>query len=193
MRRSLSFTGILVVSALLLGGCASGPSIDYDPSFDFSVAQSFDIADPATAQTGDPRIDSPLINKRIHTAIDTVLVNRGYRAVSDSPAITVHYRVSKRSGVDSRNSGVPAGIGTYRRGGGAAAIGYNYPAYDIVSYEEGVLTIDVIHTADNKLVWRGSSSRRLGESGTRPEAVTTAVNEVVAEILEEFPPGKRQQ
>lgn len=192
MRSLAFFAGLLALSAMLLSGCASRPSIDYDPDFDFAVVQSFSVVDPAAAQTGDPRLDSPLINQRIHAAIASVLDSRGYRNDSEAAHVSVHYHVGKRSGIESRSSGVSMGMGTYRRGSGAA-IGYNYPAYDVVSYDEGILTIDMIDPADNTLVWRGSSSRRLSEGGATPEATTKAVNDVVAEILQEFPPGRGQQ
>lgn len=187
----LSTVGLAIV-ALGLHGCASRPNIDYDQNFDFAVVKNFTIADPPATQTGDERLDSPLINQRIHTAIATAMDSRGYRAVEESPDIAVRYHVGKRSGVESRNTGISIGVGTYRRGTGAA-IGYGYPAYDVASYAEGVLTIDMIDPADNRLVWRGSSSRRLGESGMTPEATTRTVNEVVAEILERFPPDGSQR
>jgi type IV pilus biogenesis protein CpaD/CtpE len=192
MPRTLFATVMPATLALLLGGCASKPNIDYDPSFDFAVVRHYRISDPVTSDTGDPRIDNPLLFQRIHAAISAELDNRGYRAADDSADITVHYTLGKREGVEARNSGVSIGVGTYRRGSGAA-IGYNYPAYDITSYEEGVLTIDMLDSPDKRLVWRGSSARRLSETGITPEAITKAVNEVVAEILEQFPPGRSRQ
>jgi len=192
MRRFPVIAIILSISTLVLASCASRPNVDYDQTFDFAIVRTFDILNPAEPQNGDPRIDSPLINKRIHAAIAAVLADQGYRAVSETPDIAVRYHVGKRSGVESRNSGVSVGVGTYRRGSGAA-IGYGFPANDVTSYEEGVLTIDIVNAADNKLVWRGSSSRRLSDRGTTPEATTKAVNEVVAEILQQFPPDRRKQ
>jgi hypothetical protein len=192
MRRVPVFAFLLSVTTLLLAGCASRPNVDYDQTFDFAIVRTFNILSPAETQSGDPRIDSPLINERIHAAIAAVLAGQGYRAVSETPDIAVRYQVGKRSGVESRGSGVSMGVGTYRRGSGAA-IGYGFPANDITSYEEGILTIDIMNAADNKLVWRGSSSRRLNDHGTTPEATTKAVNEVVAEILQQFPPGHGKQ
>jgi len=192
MPRTPFVTMILTALVLSLGGCASEPNIDYDPSFDFAVVRHYRISDPVASQTGDPRIDNPLLFQRIHAAISNELDIRGFRAADESADITVRYSLSKRGGVEARNSGVSIGVGTYRRGSGAA-IGYNYPAYDVTSYEEGVLTIDMTDSPDNRLVWRGSSARRLSESGITPEAITKAVNEVVAEILEQFPPDRSRQ
>jgi hypothetical protein len=81
------------------------------------------------------------------------------------------------------------GVGTYGR---HSAIGmtYGYPGY-VESYERGILTIDMLQGTDKKLVWRGSSGRRLYD-GRTPEKSTKEINAVVKEIIDKFPPGKKK-
>ena len=67
---------------------------------------------------------------------------------------------------------------------------YGYPGY-VESYERGILTIDVLNGSDKKLVWRGSSGRRL-YNGFSPEQSTKVINAVVKEILDKFPPGSKK-
>jgi len=130
------------------------------------------------------------MHERIHKAIANVLQTRGYREVTEGADIDVTYHISKKQGVESRGSGVSFGFGRYS-GGSAVGVGYGFPGYDVSSYEEGILTIDMLKTADQKLIWRGSTGRRLYD-GTTPESSTEQVNEVVGKILDEFPPGREK-
>jgi hypothetical protein len=54
-------------------------------------------------------------------------------------------------------------------------------------YERGTLLIDILLPAERTLVWRGSASGRLRETSD-PAKREQRINDVVARILDRFPP-----
>jgi hypothetical protein len=59
----------LAGTAVVLAGCASGIKVqtDFDPQQDFSQYHTFVWAAPP--QTNDPRLDSPLAQRRLQAAV----------------------------------------------------------------------------------------------------------------------------
>ncbi len=176
------FTGIL-----LLTGCATTANVDYDQRYDFSRLQTIVIEAPATAATPDARINSPLVMQRLDEAIRRNLATRGYRVVTDNADATLRYQLGSRSGLESYNSGVSIGYGRFGRNHGFG-LGYDFPFYDTASYDDSVLTIDIV-APDDSLLWRGTDSRRLVD-GMTPEKLDRLINELVGSTLANFPPGR---
>lgn len=173
-----------------LSGCATSVNVDYDEKIDFNALKSFAILPADESKTDDIRISSPLFATRVSNALTSTLSNRGYKKEESSPDFFVTYHLRIKQEVESRNTGMRVGVGSY---GSHSAIGmsYGFPAYDVYSYERGILTIDILN---NKkiLIWRGSTSRVLNDSKT-PKEDDKTVNEVVAQILEKFPPEIKSQ
>ena len=183
--RSLLIMGTI----LLLAGCGAMVNVDYDQQANFQALRTFTLIPTPETKTGDERLDSPLVDKRIREAIVATLLQRGYREVKDNPDFAVAYQLGIRKETDSQRTSMTVGVGTYYP---HSAIGmtYGYPGY-VESYERGILTIDVLNGSDKKLVWRGSSGRRL-YNGFSPEQSTKVINAVVKEILDKFPPGSKK-
>jgi hypothetical protein len=179
---------ILVVISLL-AGCGTTVNVDYDKQADFQALKTFTLMPTPEAKTGDERLDSPLVDKRIRDAIVATLSQRGYRQVQDNPDFSVAYQLGVRQELDSSRASMTVGVGGFYP---HSAIGmtYGYPGY-VESYERGILTIDILQGSDKKLVWRGSSGRRLYD-GRTPEKSTKEVNAVVQEIIDKFPPGYKK-
>lgn len=76
------------------------------------------------------------------------------------------------------------GAGSHGSGFGIA---YTVPSSDVQSHDLGVLTIDFISSKSSQLIWRGTSSRRLYDTGT-PETSEKLINSIVKEILDRYPP-----
>lgn len=182
--------GLIVLLTGVLAACATVPNIDWDQSYDFSTIKTFRVVSPENIDVSDPRLDSPLVYARIQKAIQQVLMARGLEAVSEAPDMEITYRVGAKTGVESRGSGMAIGAGHYGYGGGVGG-GYYYPFYDVASYDEGVFTIDMLAGEDKRLIWRGSSTRRLYE-GSTPDSSSELINGVVQSILNAFPPGREQ-
>lgn len=175
------------VVAMFLSGCATNVSVDYDESARFGSIKTFSLLPKSPASTDDKRLSSPLIDQRIVKAIKANMSSKGYRYVDSAADVKLVYQIDLKQEVASDGSGVTMVIGS---GGGRAGFGMAYAigGNDVRTYERGRLTIDVVSARDEKLLWRGTSSRRIYDANT-PETSEKLINEVVGEILDEFPPG----
>ena len=173
----------------LITACGTTVNVDYDKQTNFASLKNFTLLPSPEIKTGDERLDSPLVDKRIREAIQTTLITRGFQHVDANADFAVAYQLGVRKEIDSSRASMTVGVGTYGR---RSAVGMTYgnPGY-VESYERGILTIDVLQGSDKKLVWRGSSGRRLYD-GSTPEKSDKEINAVVKEILDQFPPGNRK-
>ena len=178
-----------LLAVFFLTACGTTVNVDYDKQVDFQALRNFTLMPTPDTKTGDERLDSPLVDKRIRDAIVATLSQRGYREVKANPDFAVAYQLGVRKEVDSTRTSMTVGVGTYSRHS-AIGMSYGYPGY-VESYERGILAIDVLKGSDKKLVWRGSSGRRLYD-GRTPEKSTEEINAVVKEILDKFPPGNKK-
>ena len=173
----------LLASASLLTGCSSiSVSQDYDVEFDFASLNTFAWKYAEQPETGNPRIDNDLMDRRVRSAVNAALARKGFRLVEAAEAdFLVAYFIDYKQRIQGSSWNAGAGTGSYNRYGGVA--------YDtgIEDYEEGQLTIDLINPATDKNVWRGVGRRRSYET-SNPEKVTKMVNSAVSKILKKFPP-----
>jgi hypothetical protein len=180
--------GVLAL-VVMLAACASTTNVDYRQDFDFTSIKTIRL-DPALQPASmDTRVNSPLVEARIRDAIAGHLAARGIAVGDGNADASLVYQVTTRSGVESYGSGVSVGFGTFSRHS-AIGVGYGFPGYDVDSYDEMVLTIDILDVPDNAMLWRGSSSERLGNGGT-PETMNEMVNRLVNDILSNYPPGNK--
>ncbi|MCP4994185.1 MAG: DUF4136 domain-containing protein [Gammaproteobacteria bacterium] len=184
--------GILMLAALLLGGCATDVAIDYDQEMAFSQLKSYRLFAPDVPRSGHVQLDSPMIAGRVNRAIERQLGVDGYQQADSNPDFLVTYHLQVKQEVRSRDTGFSWGFGASRYGRyGGVGMTYGMPSYEVYSYEKGILTIDILTPGEKKLIWRGSIGRRLSSS-TTPEESEKGINEVVVEILSSFPPGKKK-
>ena len=64
---------------------------------------------------------------------------------------------------------------------------HGYSETKVKEYKSGTLIIDFISPKTNQLVWRGMGSKKIPKS-TNPEKMDKLVNQVVMNILKNFPP-----
>lgn len=171
--------------AATLAACAGvRVTHDFDPDANFSRLRTWTWMPGAQPEpTGDPRLDSPLIDARIRAAVEDVLVSRGHPKVAsvEEADFLVDYHLSVERRLDARSIGTGIGYGHYHRWG-------TLDVETVVrEYEEGTLVIDIADARARRLVWRGWGTRRLRRYPT-PEQTTRTINETVAEVLEQFPP-----
>ena len=178
-------SGSLTLATLVLLLWCCSPvmvSLDYDLSADFDKYRTFDWYPGPQPKTGDVRVDSPLLDGRIRTAVTDTMLAKGYQRVNDGrPDFFLAYHLTIRSKIEADTFNTGIGFGGYPYWGG---VGYETR---IREYDEGMLIVDVIDVATDKLVWRGTGTRRVTETSD-PEKTTRVVNQTVAEILAQFPP-----
>jgi hypothetical protein len=176
-----------VLTTLLLINCGTSVNLDYDEKMNFKGMQTFGLMAPPQEKSGDVRLDTRLVDNRIRQAIESILMAKGCRKVETNADFEVAYQLSVKHQIEGSSSGISIGVGTYSPGS-VFGMRYGNPAYDVESYDEGILTIDVLSGPDRHLIWRGSRGRRLYD-GSTPEKMTRYINKLVAEILQHFPPG----
>ena len=178
-----AYTLVIFSLGCLLSGCSmTTVNYDYDTAFDFSNLTDYgwlDIPDdfPATE----------IVVQRIKKAVDTQMVAKGFKQVSESPDFLISlqgFRDIIRQGVES---------GTSYRGYGGYNRGYNR-GYDrrveVYEYEEGTLTMTIINTASDALIWQGKATGII-EPDRSTEAKEKRTQEVVAKLLANFPPKEK--
>lgn len=192
MDRARTMRLVTAVAAVLLAtGCSTvSVDTDWDPRVDFGGFDSYAWLPGPQPETGDVRIDNPLLDQRVRKAIDAQLAAQGHRKVApDQASFLVGYHLSteKKLRATTVNSYYGYGYGTWGYWGGPGPAGGSQTM--VTEYETGTLIIDVVDRSRNELVWRGSGEKRIGKERT-PEESEKVVAEVVAAILERFPPGK---
>ena len=179
---------LLLFGVFLFTACGTTVNVDYDKQTDFTSLESFTLMPSPELKTGDERLDSPLVDQRVRKAILATLKARGYQQDESNADFAVAYQLGVRKEIDSSRASMSVGVGTYGRRS-AVGMTYGHPGY-VESYERGILTIDVLKGTDKRLVWRGSSGRRLYD-GRTPEKTDKEINAVVKEILDKFPPADK--
>lgn len=176
---------MVVLLLVILGGC-SGVQVshDYDPGADFRRLRTYALQDPVPEESRDYRETSPLLHKRIKRAITVELRQRGYRP-AEAADFYVSYSYTRERQVES----TPHSPFLLLDGGRAyrySAVGVHYGT-EIRQYDIGVLVIDIYDSRTDTLIWRGRGSQ-VDSRHVAPERLTEKVNEMVSQILSQFPP-----
>jgi len=158
---------------------------DYDPEVDFSAYRSYAWLPRTPEATGHPRLDSPMVQERVHRGIDRALAAKGYQPGGEQADFFVTYQLAVDHKLDAYT--------TYREYYGLYGYRVAIPETTVREYDEGSLIIDVMDAKRQKVVWRGVASGRLRDtSGTQdPVELQARVYEVVDEVLASFPPQRK--
>ena len=184
-KRTFIFSG----SALLLAGCSSvSVNRDYDSAFDFSAVKTYAWQHETQPETGDPKLDNDLHNRRVRNAVNATLQGKGLKLVEkDQADVLVAYFMDYQQRIESSGGSLSVGMGrsSYGRAG---SVGYNTSG-NVSDYNEAQLTIDLINPKSDQMVWRGRGRRR-AYTGSNPDKVTAIVNDAVTRIFKKYPPKK---
>ena len=185
-----SRNSLAVLALLVLPGCATlQVERDYDPDVSFEELETYTMIEQAGRPTGYPALSSPLVDRRIRSAIELELATMGFRRVTSGEAdfkVSAYVVAEERLDVETldrygyNNYGYNYGYRHYR---GSGIITRDY----VREYVEGTLILDIIDGGRNELIWRGWATEALAHQ-PRPEDVDKYVFEAVGKILEGFPP-----
>jgi len=179
--RSPHWFRVLALSAFVLSGCASGPSIhvDKDPVVDMSSYRTFAFFDRVASDRGPY---STIMTRRIRQATQAELERLGYAYDERNPQLRVNFVLKIREKQEITGTAAPGFYG-FRAGVYRAWRGYPYDV-KTVDYKAGTLGIDLVDARTNSLVWQGIAEGRVSEKAARdPDA---AVKAVVGEIFGNF-------
>jgi hypothetical protein len=181
---------LVLLSAIFVTACATQtPNYDYLSSADFSKYQTYAWLTVDKKSKDSHRSKNSLVDKRIISAIDKTLAAKGLQKVADNPDMLVNYHVSVSEQEQQQPRGrISIGTSSYGRGT-SVGFGVSMPVGGVRTYQEGTLVIDLQDAKNNDLLWQGWGSRTVRQD-TDPERMTALINEVVREILENYPPSK---
>jgi hypothetical protein len=171
--------GLATLVALLLAACASAPPQPEsmrDPAADFGAYATWGFKPlPAADGTDQPLL---LVDQDIRRAIASQMQRRGYTQ-SDSPDLLISHQTASAEKVESNPVRIGIGVGSWGSGVGGS-VGVGSPG--VRSYREGTLVISAVDAHRNAEVWQGRIASRLGEHGTEPAAIETAVQAVMRDF-----------
>jgi hypothetical protein len=177
----------LTATAVLTSCATQRAHYDFDNSVDFAQYHHWAwLPEPKKQASGDHRIDNPLTMQRIEAAVERNLAAKGFERSESDADFEVGYLVTVEKQLSSSGVGGSFGFGRYS-GGSGVGMSFGGPQIQIREYEEGTLILDITDAGSDKLIWRGSSTSRLGEART-PEDSERIINRMVEEILANFPP-----
>lgn len=178
--RLLKLTAPPILGALLLAGCASGPTIrsNEDPAANFSQYRTYGFS-PAL-ENADFGYQS-LLTKYLKDAVARQMDVRGYRQ-SDDPDLLVNFYVNTKEKIKATTTPTAGGYYGYR---GSYYGGWGGYQTNVTQYTQGTLTIDLVDAKRKQLVWEGNAVGRVRQSTL--DDVEGAVNRVVPQIFEKYP------
>jgi hypothetical protein len=166
-------------SFLLLAACSPQIQVhsDLDPDYDLWTFKTFDWGQKVNIEKGkNPLHYNELNDKRIKSAVQDQLTQRGYRLTEVSPDLVLYYHI----------------IVTDKSLVSTEPYGYNYSPYwmrmetNTYTYREGTLILDLMDSKTNNLIWRGWAVSPLDSSYT-PAEIEKLTKTVVARIFKKFP------
>ena len=163
--------------AILFAGCSTlQTGADYDHGTDFSRYRTY------TFQEGTGKPSHPFVIERVHRALTDILGSKGWREIPDGgdAIVVAHFHLDKQ--IQMTTTGY--GYGWYGWYGGMSTA-----TTTVNEIPVGTLVIDVVDPVAKKLVWRGWGNDEVTSQRTPDEAERYA-HEVLAKILENFPPAR---
>jgi len=178
-------------------GCSSiSVTTDHDHGANFQSLTTYDWMPGPQKLPDDPRIEDAALDTQIRRAIAQSLDAKGYhRRVSQNPDFYIGYHaavgkplavttIDSYYGYDVERSWIlhPKGDGDSDDGFGT--IGGRVYAY---SYDQGTLILDIVDPTMKHLMWRSVAKAAINHKPS-PEASRTQIEDVVAQMLANFPP-----
>jgi hypothetical protein len=171
--------GVLMVAFLTIAGCSSVTvKSDYDTEVDFTTFKTYRWVQEKVP--GDELAQNPLLQKRVKASVDVALQAKGFiLEETGDPDIVVVTHAGTKEKMQVTDWG-----GYYRYDPWWGPYG---GSVDVSYYTEGTLVIDIVDARERELVWRGVGTGIVREYSSG-EKTQKALDEVVAEILKDFPP-----
>lgn len=185
---SMRWYGLALALAVMTGGCATTPGSDVDVTFDYDTAANFDALKSYSwmPPAGNAASDELLV-KRIKNSLDSQLQAKGRAPAEASPDFLIGMQLSgKTTYGGSTGVGVSVGIPVGRAGRVSVGGGKS----QAIEKKEGQLVLDFVDAKSKSLLWRATASGAVNP-GQTPEQQQQRINGVIAEMLSQFPPGKK--
>jgi hypothetical protein len=141
---------------------------EFDPRIHFPYLKSFSWkkGTPATR---------PEVDKMIVAEVEKQLISKGLKKTDTKPDVFVAYYGSTKEAVKTDQGGYSVGEwGDAKKKHEAVKV--------------GTLVVDLIGSAKNALVWRGTAEDTVSDDLAKMQ---TTISRVVGEMFKDYPPGKK--
>lgn len=175
-----NITLIAVLCTFVAGYAVAGDSnYDYDTSVDFAALKTYDWMPVTGNAAGDE-----LLIKKIKNTLDTQLQAKGRTITADNPDFLIGMELSGKTTYGG-STGVGMSIGIpVGRAGRVSVGGGKSKAHE---KKEGTLVIDFVDAKTKSLLWRATATEAVDPSAS-PEEKQQMIDEVIAAMLDHFPP-----
>jgi len=185
--RYLQFLGAVVISGLLLAGCASVAHVEKDDSVNFSKYHSYTWVEAQASKDDSAKTKvSDLTERKIKDAVNAELAKAGWRESKARPDVLISYDVVVERGVKDNTDPVYSQPFTryvynpYTR----RWIALYYPS-EFLGYErnqrsvkEGTVTVNVIDAKTEKTVWQGWTTDEVNSQNLTTKEIQNAVKSI---------------
>ena len=176
---------LLAASVVLLAGCATGPKIftNESPIADFGSYNTYTFAEELGTDEG--RDMRTLMSQYLIDEVSGQLESRGYTFVEQDADLTVNFDMltqEKLRSVPTASYGGYYGYGRYPGWGYYGAYG---DSYRITQFTEGSLSVILIDSTTNGVVWEGIGVGRITDEIR--ENLGLSVREAVNLMFAQFP------
>ena len=162
--------GAVAVATLVAAGAyAQNVNTDADPSAPFSTYRTY-------AWT--PGSPSPvsLTEQRIHAAVEAQMSNKGFRLATDQTPdvyIATHLLTQQQPQV------IANGFGPWAFGGG-------FGSFDVRTFVQGTLIVDMYDAKTRKMVWRGVATDTASDKASKN---TAKIDKALEKMFKRYPPS----
>ena len=168
----------VAVLAMALTGCATMNVRSYvERGTDLARYHTYTWGPADTLSTGDPRLDNnPFFHERIRADVEKRLAGKRFEKTTlGTPDLLVHYHASVNQRIDVN--------------GADREYGYCVADDDCRPYvsEAGTLTLDLVDTRTNKVIWRGWAEGTVDGVIDNQDWMEQKIDEAVTRILERLP------
>ncbi len=180
-----TLTLVAAGAAFFLSACSGiSTSSDYDPAVDFTKYATYTWLD-----TEGDDIDA-ITDSRIKSSIDAAMATKALQKGGANADLAVGYQVTsaERKSYNTVNTGWGGGYGWGGYGWGGYGMSMGTSTTYENTWEEGTLLIGMFDAATKNLVWTGTATAALDASRT-PEERQQLVDDAVAKMMKDFPPG----
>ena len=176
------YHSLALILLVFLSSCASNKAtVDYDTSVDFSTFNGYAWLAPSS--TAEPTF--PLVQQRIHEAIDSSLQAQGLKKISaDKADLQVSFQLQIGDSAPS-GSGLSVGLGSHGRSTGVG-LSMGIPIGG-ERFEKDTLIINIRQADLQATIWQGTGREHLTRNPS-PEDNRDKATALVSEILKQFPP-----
>ncbi|HKE95884.1 MAG TPA: DUF4136 domain-containing protein [Povalibacter sp.] len=186
--RPLKSISLLAAVAVMAGltACESGPEIraDGDPSANMSSYKTFAFFEKVST---DKNQYTTIVSTRLKDATRRELEMRGYQYTQTNPQLLVNFNINIQNKADVRSTpSMTAGYGYYGYRAGMYGVWGGYPQdIETIHYQEGTLSIDLVDSAKQTLVWQGVAQGRINKESVQNPG--PAIDKVVSDIFARYP------